>query len=765
MSESTEKKSFFTDLWERRFFQFLATYIAASWGLIQFTEWGVRRYSIPSHWVDKVVVFLLLMLPTVICLIYLHGRVGPDKWFKFEKSLYPINAVIALLGSLLLVSAPAQETTATVEITDEEGKVEVREVPKVEHTKRVAVFPFENDNGNNPSWKGTGSAVLLDLELEQDMRVTCSSPLEYNHSYSKYNYGIFDKIPFSVKKNIAEDVYSDFIIDGKFLDVEETKAEVIIYETATGKEVASEILTGSTPIILTEEVSTFVSSQIKLSPVEGQETILDLPASNLITADTAAFRQYILGVIIPEKDATQIATAIPYLQESIKIDPTCAECHFMLAKCYASIQQDNDVPMKEAMKYVNNLSERQQLIFKYSNYVNNQQMGKSQKLLKNWRKLYPQDTKPAEQLIGFYKNTLQAGEAKKEIESALADGHRGRLYLTYAQLLIQTHDWKKAEEYLLKYEEAYPKQAESATLLADTYAAQGKLDEAIELLDEMALMNPNDIKFDIKKAKYLNKENKFAEAKSIIASLLRSANNGSDTIAVYEMEMEIFGRQGQVKNYFDSKRKLKKVFLSKYPPIAFIQTEYATSPFYKLIEEQDSIKKSLDEVLSLIAPSRKELIASMNNFMLDLFTENVDNIENSYAKIKDFFKVGVGESIVAIYDSEIHYMKGEYKESIDKWKTYIDEGNDRSQISQTYYKAFYKDGRYKEGLEAVNLSLKNDQFSPVLMVRRAKFLIKLGKTEEAKKALDVAWSVYETADEAFAFRKQAVELRNELNIL
>ena len=143
MSSQDNQKSFFTNLWERRFFQFFATYVAASWGAIQFLEWGVNRYSIPSAWVDKLVVFLLFLLPLVISVIYIHGRPGDDKWLKFEKVFYPINVVVALMMSMFLVNSTAESITEEVTVTDVEGVTIVREIPKQEYNKRVVVFPTE----------------------------------------------------------------------------------------------------------------------------------------------------------------------------------------------------------------------------------------------------------------------------------------------------------------------------------------------------------------------------------------------------------------------------------------------------------------------------------------------------------------------------------------------------------------------------------------------------------------------------------------------
>lgn len=763
MSDSNTKKTFFSDLWDRRFFQFLATYIAACWGLIQFTEWGVRRYGIDGAWVDKIVLLLLLILPSVIALIYLHGRPGADKWWKMEKVLYPMNLVLALGASFFMITSSAQ-TTSEVEITTDEGETIIREVPKMEFSKRVVLFPLENENGNKPSWKGIGSAILLDNSLEQDMRVTGVSPQSFNESYKHYNYEVFDNIPFSTKRNIAENNYSDFFVTGKFLDDAETKVEVIVYKTNTGKEVANKVIQSDNIIQLTQKVSDFVDVQIKLGPVEGMETMVKLPTSNLITADTAAFHQYIDAIVTIEKDMTKGNIALVQLENSVAIDPTCAECHMALANLKLMTGQETRGSMKEAMKYVENVSERQQLQLKYLNYMFSEEQNKGEILLQNWRKLYPQDKKPVDMLVSQYSRTFQVEKARAEVESALEQGHKGSLFVTYANLLISTKEYAKAEEYLVKYKEAYPKQAESTTLLADIYAKQGKTEKAIETLDELSIMNTNDIKYDIKKANIYNQQNKFTQAASVLNNLLFNANTAADTISIYSKQMEVYQRQGKAKAYYDERRKLKNVFLTQYPPIAFMQTEYSTSGMYQMTGQIDSIEQNVRALEDLMPPIQRGLIVGLNDFIIATFAEDIEAMEINYVKVKDLLLASTGKDLIKIYDAEIAYQKGDYKKARADWEVLLNKIKNYDIISHNYFESFVKSGDYDEGMKALALKLEEDPQSPLHLLVKAKLLNMKGKKDQAKQEMNKSWEVLKDADDNFKYKIEAQELMVELGI-
>jgi len=626
------------------------------------------------------------------------------------------------------------------------------------------LFPFENENGNKPSWKGIGSAILLDNSLEQDMRVTSVSPTGFNESYKHYNYEVFDNIPFSTKRNIAENSYSDFFVAGKFLNDEESKVDVVVYETSTGKEVANEVLQSDNIIQLTQKISDFVDSQIKLNPVEGMETLVKLPASNLITADTAAFRQYILGSIIMENNATRTSEAIAHLEKSVEIDPTCAECHMSLANIYLLAGKETRGAMKEGMKYVENVSERQQLSLKYLNYMFSEQQDKGEILLQNWRKLYPQDKKPVDMLVSQYSRTLQTKKARAAVESALEQGHKGSLYVTYANQLIGTKEYAKAEEYLVKYKEEYPKQAESTTLLADIYARQGKIEEAISTLDELSIMNTNDIKYDLKKANIYNRQNEFAKAKSVLDNLLYNANTAMDSVSIYSKQMEILQRQGKAKAYYDERRKLKKVFLSQYPPIAFMQTEYATCGMYQMTGQTDSIVNNIKALEELMPPVQKNMMAGLNDFIIATFTEDLAGMEANYEKVRSFMMASTGEDLIKIYDAELAYLQEDYSEARKNWEVLIEKIKNYDIISLNYFESFVKSGDYDEGIKAIDLRLEDDPHSSLHQLVKAKLLNKKGKSQDAQNWITKSWEVLKHADDNFKYKIEAQELIAELGM-
>ena len=74
------RTSFIKDLLSRRVPHILGGYLAASWIILEFMDWLVRRYPISPHLVEFCMVALAAMIPTVFLLAYFHGKPGPDQW-------------------------------------------------------------------------------------------------------------------------------------------------------------------------------------------------------------------------------------------------------------------------------------------------------------------------------------------------------------------------------------------------------------------------------------------------------------------------------------------------------------------------------------------------------------------------------------------------------------------------------------------------------------------------------------------------------------
>jgi hypothetical protein len=68
----------FRDLVDRRVPQYLAVYLGAGWGLIEFFSFLEERFSLSPDWTNIVLFAWAMLIPSVILFTYFHGRVLPD---------------------------------------------------------------------------------------------------------------------------------------------------------------------------------------------------------------------------------------------------------------------------------------------------------------------------------------------------------------------------------------------------------------------------------------------------------------------------------------------------------------------------------------------------------------------------------------------------------------------------------------------------------------------------------------------------------------
>ncbi len=97
------------DLFQRRVPHFLAVYLAASWGIVEFTSLLVDFYDWPSQFVGVAIVLLLTLTPTVFLLAYFHGRAGEQHWTNVEKAAIPLNLLVAAAVVVFMITGEEAE--------------------------------------------------------------------------------------------------------------------------------------------------------------------------------------------------------------------------------------------------------------------------------------------------------------------------------------------------------------------------------------------------------------------------------------------------------------------------------------------------------------------------------------------------------------------------------------------------------------------------------------------------------------------------------
>ena len=102
-------------LLHRRVPQIAGAYLAASWVLLEFTDWAVDQYALSPALTNFVVAALMLLLPAVVVLAWRHGAPGQDRWTKTDGAVIVLSLVVA--AGILTLTFSGQELGADASVT------------------------------------------------------------------------------------------------------------------------------------------------------------------------------------------------------------------------------------------------------------------------------------------------------------------------------------------------------------------------------------------------------------------------------------------------------------------------------------------------------------------------------------------------------------------------------------------------------------------------------------------------------------------------
>jgi TolB-like protein len=267
--------SLFKDLLSRRVPQILGGYLAASWIILEFMDWLVRRYPISPHLVEFCLVALAALIPTVLMLAYFHGKPGPDQWTRVEKIGIPTNLLAtAILLVFLFQGRDLGATTTTVTLFDEQGQQIERSVPKSEFRKKVTIFSLENESGDTKlDWLVHAIPDMLRYDLTQDIYLDIRSVYSMYEDIKDEGYPEAVSIPMTLKKKIAEGQYTDYFTSGTF-NKQDGQISILIslHNTKTTKLLSENLFTGNDIFPLVDDITDWFKNALTIPQMHIEKT-------------------------------------------------------------------------------------------------------------------------------------------------------------------------------------------------------------------------------------------------------------------------------------------------------------------------------------------------------------------------------------------------------------------------------------------------------------------------------------------------------------
>jgi len=764
MSEN-QNKSLFANLWERRVPQFVATYVGICWGILQFLIFATNRYGLANDYIDRFLIFALILLPAVGVFIYNHGAPGKDAWKKYEKVLIPVNFIVALVFAGLFGGGGEMNAAPTeVTVTTETGDTIVRLIPAMEQTKSFAIFPFLNKSGNEDEyWKKIAIPTLIKTDMEQDIRFFCLSPSSFDYELESNNHSIDDDdVPLSTYLEIAQDKIVDFFITGQF---ESGMCTVKVYETKTGEVFWEKVFENNSIFEIADVLNKELSNNLYLESNQDHIKFTDLPASNLISDKEEVFKlMYAKGA---DKSVENGKFMLDLYKRINEIDPKSAEIKADLASAYMvnSKIDSSKLAISQALDYADNLPERQKFKIRQRYYQINDQRDKVIPLMESWKKLYPRDYYPFNELINFYNTVQNTKKAKSTALEALDNGHGSRVLKRLAGICIIRKELDEAEQYIDEYYALFPdKRREEDTQLADIYLKKGEFEKAKQWYESISLLNPNDYDLSVKLANVYSFTGQFDKTESNLNQALKQAKLSQDSLAVYLQQVIHYSKSGQVQKFNQAALDHFNLMSPGANKTRSIATHMQLASVYAYMGQEDTVLAMVED-LKTMAPHLYDIFSCIVDFLVSMVTEEKERFEHGMSPTCNAILTQSTPTMQYLVDGVKSKYKKDYTESIRMFETYLDTTeSDRDNFGGWIAELHRLNGDNKASIKYCLESMELHPYEGTFLLELSKAYLADGQTKKAKEVYTkLKTKVWHKAEPEFYYYKDLEALEEALS--
>ncbi len=758
------------DLMARRVPHILGLYLAAGWGVLEFTDWVVNRYVLSPHFTDLALVAWALMIPTVLMLAYFHGRPGRDEWATLEKIGIPINILLALL--VLYTAFSGKELgAATTEITvvDEEGREVERVVPKEAFRKRFALFYFDNESGDTAlDWLQFAIPLAMQDDLLQDMFIDVRSNILFNERLEEAGYPEGIDLPLTLRRELAEELHLAHFVSGTLQgSADSLQLEVSLYDVDRGKLIKERSYTGANLFELADNASLQLRRDLEI-PEQHIEESRDLPVAEMLTGSTEAFRHLVDGWRALESERWQESATS--LEAAINEDPRFSYANLLLFQV-SILRGDSErakLAIESAMEHSYKLPERYQFAMKAAYYrVVKQDIEKTLAVAGTHAELFPEDI-AAHSLLLLLHNSR--GEHEKAIAAAQRilelDPGEHEVLRVLGALHEQVGDLDAAVDYYEQYADRAPGNPQAFNDLGDVSRLKGDHARAKEYYERVLVLEPGDTEALIDLARTATAIGDFQSAEANLAEALDAAATPSQTFQVQAARQAYSQRRGRIGEAVENMERAWAAAERALPPLGTFQRKLDDVTLYVTAGRTDTARALLAEIRSQLSPPL-DLFLALGELELAIELENPADLELALVAMDSLIS-GLGLEIFmprAVYGrGRLLELRGELEEAIVAYERALELRPSHFGWQLDIGRCYRRLGQYDKAIDHLQRGLNVEPYAPRTNLELARVYKEMGRDREAAEHLDRALKTWENADSSYEPAREARALRSELKV-
>lgn len=763
METQIQHNSTVSDLKDRKLVQYIGAYIALGFGIVQFAMLAEERYDWPGSFVDKIVIFLVTLLPAIIVFTYNHGKPGLDVWKPFEKVFIPLNIIIALIVAIFSFNNGAPQSEV-VTLVDEDGSEVEHVIPTKEYSKRITVLPF-NKGENVGLDESQVVSYLTSLDLNQDSRIYATNLFELKEDLLSYDLDFEKDISQSKAIRIARDKLSDYFITAELSKTgDQFTYAPKVFDTNSGELFYEETIEGGSPADLIDSFTEGLNDKL-YSEKNSEFAFTDLPAFEIISPNKDVVQSYIQSMYITTMNPQLMPNALQVITQAIEQDETCALCYEQLSSIQASSNIDGAVETyRKALSYADALPESIQYRMRVNSYMMDQEWDKFDRLAERWMTLFPAEYTPYAILYGYHLSRSRIDEAKKICQKGLEYGHKSML-LKLADLQIFSHELEEAKQSIQEYGELFPHKADELLTLGDVYLKQGKIQEAIDHFESILIGNPKNISAAVKTANAYARLGETQKELDILSDALVVAKTYADSIDIYNGFKSHYISYGNEEMFMNTVKFQNKLNESRYPPVTIkmFDINYNTKNYISF-NNQDHVANLFNQAISMVDSSQKGILKCIKKFNLSIHTENLVDFQESLRDCGEMIKLNMGEGGEFQIEGFEAVMKQDYDKAIKSFNDLAKaSGVEIDEMWDLVIEYYHRGNRHNEGLEIIDRVLVRNPENPKANYYKALLLKNTNDVDESKKYLEKALDAWEGASPNYKYYRDAVALSEQMS--
>lgn len=663
------------DLLSRRVPQILGLYLGACWVIIEFVNFLVDRFALSPHLIVFSLVTLGSLIPTVLLLAYFHGLPGRNDWATAEKIGIPVN----LLGAAALVGFMFSDkhlgaATTTVRLETEEGRSIERVIPKSEFRKKVALFYFDNESGDDTlDWLQAGLAFGLLMDLTQDLYIHFGDYHRMHERLESAGYADGVGLPRTLKANLAQQIQRDYFIDGSFdRDGEEVTVTAAVYETRRQKLLARRDFTGDDILSLLDRISVQVRRDLGIPDRHIEETA-DLRVADLLSHSREAFR--LLAESYDKLFRSDWEGLRDRMERAVEADPTSAFAHYLLSFAYliSNRTEDAEREARRTMEYIYRLPEPWQYYVKLYYYeAIEPDAAKRFAVAKMMVDLFPEDIDARTHLGWEYEQRHQVEKAIAEYERVLEIDPGQHEYLKrigYAYRGAGRYD--RALEYFQRYAEAQPRDYSAFQALADAYGSQGEHERAESYYEQALIVDPDNVEVLGRLGAVAFNMGRFAESLRLSERALEVARSSQERATAYRWLSDHYRWRHQIAKAIEY-REREWAEREKHMPRTMVVANYVLSD----LDLYASAGRA-ERAFEIIGVAESELgppfDVAIPGAYLDVYLalDDAERAEPRLAEVEAAMQeVAAGWVLDDLQAAHgwIHELRGEYEQAVERYR-------------------------------------------------------------------------------------------------